>query len=273
VTRRSVALALGAGGARGLAHIAVLEALDELGVRPRAIAGASIGALIGAGYAAGMSGREIREHVARLLRDRSEVMRRLFAIRVGRFTDILSIGHPMLADAEGFVAQFMPERVPEDFTQLTIPLQIVATDFWLREELVFQSGALRKAAAASIALPGLFRPIEHEGRVLVDGGAVNPLPFDLLRGAADIVVAIDVTGAAAQSSGRMPAPFEALFSTFAIMSRAIVNEKLKAGAPDLVLRPNVGTFNPLDFFRATPILRAAQPIKEEVKAKLGTLLT
>jgi NTE family protein len=268
----SIALALGMGGARGLAHIAVLEALDQLGARPKAIAGTSIGALIGAGYAAGMSGAEIRAYVGTLLRDRGEVMRRVFAIRVGRVVDLLSTGNPMLADAEQFVEKFLPAKVPNDFARLGIPLAVVATDFWQRKEVVFAGGALRPALAGSIAVPGILRAVDHDDRVLVDGGAVNPLPFDLLRGAADIVVAVDVTGGPTHRGHRTPAPFEALFSTLAIMSHALVDEKLKSGAPDLLLRPNVDAFNMLDFFRATAILRAAEPIKEEVKRKLGALL-
>jgi NTE family protein len=269
---RSVALALGAGGSRGLAHIAVLEALDELGVRPKAIAGASIGSLIGAGYAAGMRGKDIRGYVVGLLRDRGEVMRRLLSVRVGRVVDLLATGNPVLADAEGFVEKFLPSGIAGEFSSLQIPLVTVTTDFWQRKEVVLDGGRLRSALAASIAIPGLFRPVQRDGRVLVDGGTTNPLPFDLLRGKADIVVAVDVTGGAVRPTGGVPSPFESLFSTIGIMAHAIVGEKLKSGAPELLLQPNVGTFGMLDFFRSTPILRAAEPVKEEVKSRLSALL-
>ena len=268
----TVALALGHGGARGLAHIAVLEALDEIGVRPKAIAGASIGALIGAAYAAGMAGRELRAHATALLHDRAGVMRRLMAIRVGRISDLLASGHPMLVDALGLVEEFLPARVPETFADLQIPLTVVATDFWQRREAAYSSGRLRPALAGSLAVPGFVRPVEYDGKILVDGGAVNPLPFDLLRGAADIVVAIDVTGGPAGPNPTVPDPFEALFATIAVMAQAIIAEKLKAGAPDLLLRPNVGAFTMLDFFRVSAILRAAEPMKEELKRKLGALI-
>jgi NTE family protein len=271
-TPRSVAIALGAGGSRGLAHISVLEAFDELGLRPAAIAGASLGALIGAGYAAGMPAKEIRAYVVGLLRDRGEVMRRLLSVRVGRVVDLLATGNPVLADAEGFVEKFLPPDIPREFSALPIPLVTVATDFWQRKEAVIDSGRLRSALAASIAVPGLFRPVEREGRVLVDGGTTNPLPFDLLRGKADIVVAVDVSGGPTHRSGGIPTPFEALFSTIGIMAHAIVGEKLKSGAPEILLQPNVSAFGMLDFFRATPILRASEPIKDEVKSKLGALL-
>src|SRR6202140_4602087 len=107
---KSFALALGGGGARGLAHIAVLEALDEMGVKPVAIAGTSIGALIGAAYAAGMSGKEIRRHVIALAHNRREVFRRLIAARAGTFTRLFAIGFggATQVDAEKFLGQFLP---------------------------------------------------------------------------------------------------------------------------------------------------------------------
>src|ERR1700691_976006 len=98
----TVAIALGGGGARGLGHIALLEALDELGVAPTAIAGTSIGAVIGAGYAAGMSGKDIRAYALGSLRNRSTLMRKLLRARVGRFSDLVlrGRGNPVLLDGE-----------------------------------------------------------------------------------------------------------------------------------------------------------------------------
>ncbi len=90
--KRSFALALGGGGARGIAHIAVLEALDEMGEKPAVVAGTSIGALIGAAYAAGMSGKEIRRHVIALAHDRGDVFRRLIIARAGRIANLFSMG-------------------------------------------------------------------------------------------------------------------------------------------------------------------------------------
>lgn len=269
---KRIALALGSGGARGLAHIAVLEALDELGVRPAAIAGVSIGALVGAAYAAGIPGRDIRKHATEILHDRGEVMRRLFSIRVGRMADLFATGNPMLMAAEGIVEKFLPAQVPKKFEDLATPLAVVATDFWKRKEAIFSAGRLEPALAASLAVPGLFRPVEHEGKILVDGGAVNPLPFDLLRGAADHIVAVDVSGGTGGPDPTAPPALETFFATFSVMAHTIVTEKLKSGAPDVLLQPNVGAFGILDFFRITPILRAAEPVKEEVKRRVGELL-
>ena len=271
---KSFALALGGGGARGLAHIAVLEALDEMGRQPAVIAGTSIGALIGAAYAAGMSGKEIRRFVIRLAHNRAEVFRRLIATRAGTFANLVSLGFgsATLVDAEKFCEQFLPERVPHDFGELEIPLIIIATDLYRREQAVFSSGALKPALAASIALPAVMRPVVLADRILIDGGATNPLPFEELRGRADVVVAVDISGAPTDQRRDIPNPWECMLATVLVMANAITSEKVKRAAPDLIVRPNVGAFRALDFLQASAILRASEPVKAELKEKLAALL-
>jgi len=268
----TVALALGGGGARSLAQIPVLEALDELGIRPVAIAGASFGALIAAAYAAGMSGKAIRRAALALAHDRGEVWRRLMAARAVGLSEWLTSpwGNPLLIDAEKFCSGFLPTELPDDFAALKIPLIVVATDLYGRGEATLSSGRLRPALAASIAVPGLMRPVEHDGRVLVDGAAVNPLPFDRLRGKADIVIAVDASVGPGEPRG-VPDPWEALFATMAVIGHGIVAQKLREGAPDLMLRPNAGVFRLFDFFHASAIMRAAEPVKTELKARLQAL--
>ena len=114
------------------------------------------------------------------------------------------------------------------------------------------------------------RPVERDGRVLVDGAAVNPLPFDHLRGKADIVIAVDAAVGPGNAGG-VPDPWEALAATMAVIGHGIVAHKLADGAPDLLLRPNVSVFRLFDFFRASAILRAADPIKAEVRERLKAL--
>jgi NTE family protein len=270
---KSFALALGAGGARGLAHIAIVEALDEMGVKPAAIAGASIGAVIGAGYAAGLSGRAMRRHLIALAHDRGEVLRRVMACRAVAWSEVLSagFGNPLVVDGAKFYDAFLAELLPAGFADLKIPLTVIAADLHARAPVVFTEGPLKPAIAASMAIPGLVRPIETDGRVLIDGGAVDPLPFEALRAMADVVVAIDVAGGT-EGQG-VPDPWGSVFAMISVMGQSIVAEKLKCGAPDLVLRPNIGIFRMLDFFQASAILRAAEPIKAEVTEKLGTLLS
>jgi NTE family protein len=270
---KTFALALGAGGARGLAHIAIVEALDEMGVRPVAIAGVSIGAVIGAGYAAGMSGRAMRRHLIALAHDRGEVLRRVMGARAVAWSEILSsgFGNPLVVDGAKFCEAFIADLVPQSFADLTIPLTLIAADLHTREARAFTAGPLRPAVAASMAVPGLVRPIEHDGRVLVDGGLVDPLPFTGLRGKADVIVAVDVSGGATAAQ-TVPDPWETVFAAITLMSHTIVTEKLKSGAPDLLVRPNIGVFRVLDFFQASAILRAAEPAKAELKERLGRLL-
>lgn len=271
---KTFALALGGGGARGIAHIAMLEALDEMGKRPAAIAGTSIGALIGAAYASGMSGKELRRFVVSLAHNRTEVFRRLIATRASTFANLLNIGFgsATLVDAEKFCAQFLPDAVPQDFDELEIPLTIIATDLYGRRQAPFSSGPLRSALAASIALPTVMRPVVVGHRVLIDGGATNPLPFDQLRGRADVLVAVDISGEPAEERRDIPNPWECLLNTVLVMGNAITSEKVKHSAPDLIVRPKVGRFRTLDFLQASAILRASEPAKAELKEKLAALL-
>jgi NTE family protein len=266
----SVAIALGGGGARGLAHIALLEALDELGVRPTAISGTSIGAIVGAAYAAGIDAKHLHAHVVEAMRDRSQVMAKLLKARVGRFADLVlrGVGNPIMLDAEICLDLFWPEKVPDYFEQLAIPLFVITTDFHNRCEAVFSKGPLAPAVAGSMALPGLIKPVENDAIVLVDGGAVNPLPYDLLFGRADIVIAVDVTFSGRSRKRRLPSPFDAMFGAAQIMQGAITAQKLKLRPPHLLVRPAVEQFGVLEFRRAAQILKASESAKDELKRDL-----
>jgi NTE family protein len=180
-------------------------------------------------------------------------------------------GNPVLLDAEKLCAAFLPAAVPDDFAQLGIPLIVPATDLYGRAEVAFAAGPLKPAIAASMAVPGLVRPVEHDGRVLVDGAAVDPLPFEHLRGRADVILAVDTTVGPIAPRG-IPDPWENLFATLQVMSHTIVAEKLKRGAPDILLRPDLAAFRLLDFFHASAILRAAEPLKAQVKERLAALI-
>ena len=277
VRTHGVAVALGAGGARGIAHILVIEALDELGVRPSAIAGASMGAVVGAAWAAGVCAKDMRAHLQRLLRNRAEVMARIFQARVGRLSDLFAGGlqNPILLDGERILDFFWPQAVPDRFEDLAVPFTAVATDYYGRRARRFQTGPLAPAVAASMAIPGLFKAIEIDGAVLLDGGATDPLPYRGLMGVGDFVIACDVTGApSAQARAKAtPSAFEAMFGTAQIMQSALTAEALKGARPDLLVRPQVDRYRVLDFFHAAEILAAAGPIKDEIKRALDQALS
>src|SRR3954453_18589626 len=264
----TIALALGAGGARGLAHLVLLEAFDELGIKPAVIAGSSMGAVIGAAYAAGVSARQIRTHAERLLHDRATVMAALVEARTGRLADLIARGNPLLIDGERFLDRLWPNILPERFEDLRLPFLAVATDYYGRTEAVFHAGPLLPAVAGSMAIPGLGKPVRHGGRLLVDGGAVNPLPFDHLIGRASLLVAVDVTGGPSPDPTRPPGGFATMFGALQIMQGAIVEAKLKLYRPEIVVRPAVDRFRVLDFLQARAILAAAEPAKEALKREI-----
>ena len=270
----SISVALGGGGARGFAHIVVMEALDELGVRPSRIAGTSIGAVAGAPWAAGISGKDLRAYLLGRVRDRTGVLAAIMRARAGRISDIFSgqLTNPVMLDPEKILKSFWPAGIPDTFEELTIPLDVVATDYFGREQRIFNSGKLLPATAASMAIPGLFKPVVIDDRVLVDGGAVNPLPYTHLIGHGDFVIGCDVTGGPVEGRRAVPLPLEALLGSTQIMQWSITAQMLQTSRPDLILRPDVDHFRILDFFRAAKILAASEPLKDQIKGALDHLL-
>ncbi|MEQ1714882.1 MAG: patatin-like phospholipase family protein [Hyphomicrobium sp.] len=272
----SIGLALGGGGARGLAHILMLEAFDELGIKPKIIAGTSIGAIIGAAYASGISGADLRTHTKEILSQRFGLVRELFAASTRPFQRIFGLfaTSSALLDPDALLELVMPKGMKADFETLDIPLKIVASDFYEQEAHVFTSGPLRRAVAASMALPVIFQPVVVGNRALIDGGLTNPLPFDLLAGEADIIIAIDVSGAPVPDPRRNhPSALEALFASAFLFERSIVKEKLKSSQPDILVSSGTSQFQVLDFLKFDEILAAAEPAKERLKAQIERVMS
>lgn len=278
----SFAMVLGGGGARGLAHIPMLEALDELGIRPRIIAGTSIGALMGAVYASGMSGADMRAYYAELFSKRTAVIKRLFSrlnsegnTISGLLSNTINAAMPFFP-GERVLEALLPPELPATFEGLKIPFLAVTTDFYMQTQYVISEGPLIPAIAASAALPGVLRPVEHEGRVLVDGGFVNPLPFDVFKGDADITAAIDVspgTSRGKDEKKQFPSLMETIIGSPQIALNTIIREKLKANAPDILIRPHIGQYNVLDFFKFDEIFTASEAAKAEFKRACEKAIT
>lgn len=263
---KKVGLALGGGGAKGISHIAFLKALDEMGVRPGVIAGTSIGAIIGGFYAAGMSGAELEQTLANLgLKDGFKMA-----------VDFSLFSNSAILKGKG-VEEFLRSRLPVlTFEDLKIPLKVVATDFWNRKEVVFDSGDLVSAIRASMAMPAVFEPVVAAGTVLIDGGAVNPLPYDLIRPECDIAIAIDVSGVKEQmENDPVPNMVESILATFQIMQASIVEAKKKTAPPDIYVRPRLKNIRVLDFYRYKEILAGVEAevngFKEELKKYLASV--
>lgn len=178
---KQVGLVLGSGGSKGIAHIAVIEYLEALGIQVRMISGASIGAVIGAVYAAG-SLPQLKKDLQRM--QRREMM---------SYFDIVFPKSGLLEGKK--VVEFLKKYISEKatFDDLRIPLGVVATDLYNGQPVVLKSGRVLDAVRASISIPGVFVPVSYNETLLVDGGVANPLPIDVVRGmGAGITIAVNL---------------------------------------------------------------------------------
>ncbi|TYC53834.1 patatin-like phospholipase family protein [Rhodobacterales bacterium] len=266
------ALALGGGAAKAFAHIPILEAIDELGVRPAEIAGTSMGAILGGLYASGMTAREIREFAVDLLTRKPQLLQRLFLSNGRTWQSLFNVARPAIIEPVVLFETVLPSTLVARFSDLRIPMKIIATDFNSQSQVVLEEGPLLPAIAASSALPILLTPVELEGRVLIDGGFVNPTPFDVLDAQHQITVAIDVTGSEFKSRKALPTGMETWIGSFSITLHSLVAAKLACTRPDLLVEPPIGHFKTMDFFRISDILAAAEASKDSFKQRLTELL-
>jgi NTE family protein len=181
-TNIKIGLALGSGAARGWSHIGIIKGLAEMGIEPEIVCGSSIGALVGAAYAA----------------DKLDLLEA--SVRLLTWKEIIWLLDPSL-NGGGFIqgeklTEFVSSHVDDfEFERMKRQLGIVATELDTGREVWFRSGSVMEAVRASISLPGLFTPLFHEGRWLVDGGLANPVPVSLCRAmGADLVIAVNLNG-------------------------------------------------------------------------------
>jgi len=258
-------LALGSGSARGWAHIGVIQALAEAGVRPEVIGGCSIGAFVGAATASGeletlaaWAGGLTWQNVVGLM----DVSLNGGIIKGDRLIDF-----------------FSRHFVDRDFSQLQLPFGCVATDLATGREVWLREGSVADAVRASIALPGLFTPVSREGRLLVDGGLVNPVPVSLCRAlGADVVIAVDLGSDVVGRSLRretppaeraepgwtrrllaslglvrnddLPSVSAVLTTSIHIMQTRIARSRLAGEPADLLLAPRLAHLGLMDYHRA-----------------------
>ncbi len=268
-----VGLALGGGGAKGLAHILMLQTLDRAGVRPVAIAGTSIGAIMGTLYASGTSGDAIYDGITRLVATPKSLQEVFEAKQIFAWLEYfdLDIGRGSLFQIDAFLDEMEEVIGVTRFEELPIPLKVVASDFWAREEVVFDSGPIKPAVAASFALPGVFKPVVLGQQVLIDGGSVNPVPYDLLQEECDYIIAIDVMGQRRPTEDLLPTYAESLFNSFQIASKSILREKFRRQPPDLYIEVEVEDVAVLDFHKVDEVLAQAEPARAQLEAALAEL--
>jgi NTE family protein len=265
-----IGIALGGGSARGLTHIVYIEAMDELGLKPSIIAGTSIGALIGAGWASGMTGHALREHSVAVLGTMRIIAGRLWSTQVRGIGNLFKQGIPTQLDAMSVVDAFIPEHFPTEFRELKIPLRVVATDFQSWHQVVFAQGLLRPAIAGSIAIPSLFKPVQHAGHMLVDGGVVNPLPLDQADRECDFTIGIDVVGDPSEGLHRTDyGAIDMWFGSASIMMHSLTAHMIAAYPPDMYIRPKVASFGAMEYWRVKDILASVDGEKDRFKRLLA----
>jgi NTE family protein len=238
-------LALGGGGAKGIAHIEMLKVLDDLGVKPAVISGTSMGALIGSLYAFGHNGLGIER-----------IFTELNLVDLISYVDVALGAKYGLIRGDNIIKTLDKVIKHTRFEDLRIPLKVVATDFWSREEVVFSQGNVADAVRASISIPGIFEPVVRDNRVLTDGGAVNSLPYELIRNDCDLLVAVNVLGEISPevAPATKPTLYEAILYTFQIMEAANLENKLGRSRPDILVQPKLHDIGILDFHKVGQIL-------------------
>ncbi len=262
-------LALSGGGARGLAHIGVLSVLEQADIHIEAIAGTSIGAILGAAYAAGRTPAELREVSAELG-------------GFGRMIGLADLGIPHSGLIKGTtVARILRELFEPHrrFDTLGIPLAVAAVDLRRAEDVALTTGDLLRAVQASMAVPGIFPPVEWEDRLLVDGGVLNNLPVDLARQlGAGVVLAVDVGLDPRQEetwqNTKLPKLGMHMWRAASVMMARNTAAKLAEAPPDILIRPRLPArvTSVAGFRRADELIEAGSRAAHEVLAELQRLL-
>lgn len=249
-TEKSVALVLGGGGARGIAHIGAIEELERRGYRIGSVAGTSMGALVGGVYAAGYLA-EFREWLCAL--DRYKVFS---LVDFSLATDGLVKGDRIIESLKRIVPDLPIGR-------MRMPFVAVAADLASGREVLFDSGGLYDAVRASISIPSVFRPVHRDGMVLVDGGTVNPLPVNrVVRMPGDRLVAVDVSapfGEAPVRRARMSLNYyRMLVLSSQVMQQHLARLMCELHRPDLLVELPADRYGVFEFFRAREIIEAGR---------------
>lgn len=248
---RSFGLALGGGAARGIAHLGVLRVLEETGLRPDFITGTSAGSIVGALYAGGYDAETIADVTREI--DWSDIAKPVFPkmglIRADRLERRLN--------------DLLRERTIEE---LDIPYKATSVDLKDGTLFVLDSGPVAHAVRASCAIPGIFEPVEYNGRLLVDGGVLNDVPTDICRSmGAEVVLGVDLNADLIRE--RTPENiFGVLIATFAIMVR---HSREKPHHPDtIVINPDLAGFNYHNLKRGDEMIGRGEAAAREVVAQL-----
>lgn len=287
-----IGLVLSGGAARGLAHIGVLKALEEQGVRIDAIAGTSMGAVVGGLYASGYSVQELETLATTLdwqqaLSDapprrnvpfrRKQDDRDFLVKQKLSFRDDGSLGLPLGVIQGQNLALLLESKLAHtadtrDFDKLPIPFRAVATDIASGEKVVFRRGHLPQVIRASMSIPAVFAPVELEGRLLVDGGMVDNIPLDVAREmGVDLAIVVDI-GTPLRDRKQLATVVDVLNQSITLMTRRNSEEQLaNLHRDDILIQPQLAAFGVTDFGRAQDMIDAGYRATRLLGTRLAVL--
>jgi NTE family protein len=269
--QKKIGLALSGGAARGLAHIGVLQILQEEGIPIDYIAGTSAGAVMGAFYASGQ--------------DTGKIIEQALDASWKRLAPLIDPSFPKTGFIKGrkiknLLSSFLGGDI--DFSDLNIPFACAATDINTGEEIIIDSGSVPDALRASISIPGIFTLVKWEGHYLVDGGLTTPVPVNIVKQmGADFVIAVNVnitisnrlgkSGKARLKARKEPNLFQIIMQSIYITTSAVSQHALENA--DIVIEPNLSNIGAGDFHKAQEMIKqgrqAALTAIPEIKRKLG----
>lgn len=273
ITHRVVGLALSSGGARGIAHIGVLEMLEKANIPIDIIAGTSAGSLFGGFYATGKPVAEIADFACNLTK--------LIELKSGLWDPKFSLPWDGLIKGNATLKYLAKQFNDATFADTKIPFYVVAADVLSGEEVVFDEGPLAEAVRASIGMIGIFSPYQLNGHFLIDGGAVNPVPASILaEKGANIIIASSVIpsieeerarGQAAAQQQERPNFLGVLSNMMAIMEREII--KTRMSPVDVLIKPKVEVFTAMDYDKADEFLKLGREAAKRELPLLQKILT
>jgi NTE family protein len=250
-----IVLALGGGGARGFAHIGVLQVLSEAGIGISGIVGTSMGALIGGTYAVGTDLYYLGQLVEYL-----------------GWEDLIDLRLPRLGLIDGVKVQTLIDLLTKGrrFEELSLKYWAVATDLFSGEEVIFKEGPLAPAIRASISIPGVFNPVELDGRIMVDGAVVAGVPVSIAKQMApDITIAVNVGFDHTQH--QVNSIFDVMSKVLDIMGNRLDDSQM--GLADLTIVPQLGNIGTLHFQRARECVATGREAAEKLLPQLQAMIS
>lgn len=260
---KSLGLALGCGGVRGMAHVGILVALEEAGITPDYITGCSIGAVVGACYASGMSAHEIRDITLNL-----------------KSRDIVDFGPAFLSrmalmrtkKVEELFLKYLGDILLED---MNIPFKCVATDLLSGKLHIFENGPAALAVQASCTIPGVFKPVALDGKLLVDGGCLCRVPTKLVKDmGAEVVVAVDILANINQPVDSIGSLMTLMLRVYDLMDaqQTEMRNRLEGNIADLLLEPEINNLSPYSIKDLDKTYETGYKLGKEYVPKIAALI-